>query len=105
HTQRVDLHPELMLPGQIENRPQFGRNMLFLNRGDGTYAEVAQMVGLEATEWSWTPIFLDVDLDGYEDLLVSNGFERDGMNIDVLRQLDMAKRGREVSTSEHLRLR
>lgn len=49
------------------------RNTLFWNRGDGTYAEIAWFSNLAATDWSWTPIFLDVDLDGYEDLLVSTG--------------------------------
>jgi hypothetical protein len=93
------------LPGEIDNRPQSGRNMLYLNRGDGTYAEIAQMLGLEATEWSWTPLFLDVDLDGYEDLLVSNGFERDGMNVDVLKELELSKREKKLSPIEHLRLR
>ena len=28
---------------------------------------------MEATDWSWQPVFMDVDLDGYEDLLVTNG--------------------------------
>jgi hypothetical protein len=74
--------PESHEPGELDNRPQFSRNMLFRNRGDGTYAEIAQFSGLEATEWSWMPIFLDVDLDGYEDVLVPNGFERDSMNRD-----------------------
>jgi hypothetical protein len=105
NTQRVDLHPEMSLPGKIENRPQYGRNMLYLNQGDGTYAEIAQLAGLSATEWSWTPIFLDVDLDGYEDLLVSNGFVRDAMNIDALKEIEARKRGRTLSNLEHLRLR
>jgi len=104
-TQRVDLHPALMRPGEIENRPQYGRNMLYWNRGDGSYAEIAQMLNLQATEWSWTPLFLDVDLDGYEDLLVSNGFERDGMNVDVLKQLEQNRRTRQLSNSEHLEQR
>ncbi|HZR16932.1 MAG TPA: VCBS repeat-containing protein [Verrucomicrobiae bacterium] len=82
--QRVNLRPEVLAPGQIENRPQYSRNMLQLNRGDGTYAELAQFAGLEASEWSWSPIFLDVDLDGFEDLLVSTGLVRDNMNIDSL---------------------
>src|SRR2546426_732273 len=65
HQQLADRHP-LHSVGEIENRPQSGRNTLFLNRGDGTYAEIAQFSGLEASDWSWLPVFLDVDLDGYE---------------------------------------
>ena len=105
HTQRIDIRPETIPPSAIEQRPQYPRNMLFLNRGDGTYAEMAQFAGIEASEWSWTPIFLDVDLDGFEDVLVSNGFERDGMNVDVLRRLEMAKREKKLSNIELLHLR
>ena len=105
HMQRIELRPELVPPSAIEYRPQYGRNTLFLNRGDGTYAEIAQFAGLEATEWSWTPMFLDVDLDGFEDVLVSNGFERDGMNVDVLRRIEMAKREKKLSNLELLHLR
>jgi hypothetical protein len=82
--QRINTRPEALPPGAIDNRPQYSRNVLQLNRGDGTYAEIAQFSGLEASEWSWAPIFLDVDLDGYEDLLVANGFLRDNMNLDAL---------------------
>ncbi len=41
-------------------RPEVAQNTLFLNRGDGTYTEIAQLSGLDATEWSWGAIFLDV---------------------------------------------
>jgi hypothetical protein len=82
--QRTNMRPELLPLGAIENRPQSSRNTVFLNRGDGTYAEIAQYAGLEASEWSWTPIFLDVDFDGFEDLLIANGFARDNMNLDAL---------------------
>lgn len=92
-------------PGVFEDRPQYMRNTLFWNRGDGTYAEIAQFAGLEATEWSWTPIFLDVDLDGYEDLLISNGHLRDTQNIDYARKIDAAKKERKLSALEQLRLR
>jgi enediyne biosynthesis protein E4 len=104
-TQRIDIKPETLPMGEIANRPQYPRNMLYLNRGDGTYAEIAQFSGLEATEWSWTPVFLDVDLDGYEDLLVSNGFERDGMNVDTLRELELLKKDKNLPPVEQLRLR
>jgi hypothetical protein len=68
--------------GMIENRPQFMRNTLFRNRGDGTFAEIANDAGVAASEWSWSPVFLDVDLDGYEDLLITNGFEFDVLDQD-----------------------
>ncbi len=105
HTQRMELRPDVVSSSAIESRPQYPRNTLFLNRGDGTYAEIAQVAGLEATEWSWTPVFLDVDLDGFEDLLISNGFERDGMNVDVLKRLEAAKREKKLSNLELLQLR
>jgi len=69
--------------GVIEDRPQVMRNTLFLNRGDGTYAEAAFYANLAASDWSWAPIFLDVDLDGYEDLLIGAGHFRDVQDYDA----------------------
>ncbi len=89
--QRTEIRADMRPLDDIEKRPQYPRNMLQLNRGDGTYAEIAQNAGLEASEWSWTSIFLDVDLDGYEDLLIANGFARDERNMD---SLDAAQRVR-----------
>jgi len=68
-------------------RPEIPRNTLFLNRGNGTYAEIAQFAGVEASEWSWGAIFLDVDLDGYEDLIIPTGNNHDVQNADVLREI------------------
>ncbi len=65
-------------------RPQVMRNVVLLGRGDGSYAEAAQALGLSATEWSWGVMFLDVDLDGFEDLLVANGHGHDMTDSDAL---------------------
>ncbi|MBI3416498.1 MAG: VCBS repeat-containing protein [Verrucomicrobia bacterium] len=70
--------------GEINNLPQIRHNTLFLNRGDGTYAEIANFAGVDASDWSWCPVFLDVDLDGFEDLLVSNGHARDIIDFDTM---------------------
>jgi len=67
-----------------EFQPEVMRNTLFLNRGDNTYAEIAQMSELEATEWTWSAAFVDVDLDGYEDLLITNGNLHDVLDADTL---------------------
>ncbi len=92
-------------PGIEPMRPQFLQNTLFLGRGDGTFAEIARLAGLAASEWSWTPVFLDVDLDGWEDLLVSNGHELDMMDADVVQQADALRSQRRLSPREMLDLR
>jgi enediyne biosynthesis protein E4 len=104
--QKNDPNPNMHLFVDVTVRPQYPRNMLQLGRGDGTYAEIAQMAGLEASEWTWTPAFLDVDLDGYEDLLVVNGFERDYMNMDANRKIKetQMRGGRQMPESDKLGL-
>lgn len=72
----------------IDARPQVERNTLFLNRGNGTYAEIAQLAGVQASEWSWGVVFLDVDLDGDEDVLITNGHDFDTQDADTGARLD-----------------
>ncbi len=74
--------------GEIEDRPQMEHNTLFLNRGDNTYAELAQLSGVRASEWSWGIVFLDVDLDGYEDFLVTTGHGFDTQDSDTESRID-----------------
>src|SRR5437899_861500 len=104
-TQQSDRSVPMAIPGLIDNRPQYSINTLFLNRGDGTYAEIGQLSGLAASEWSWTPLFLDVDLDGWEDLLISNGHEREARNIDVMEDLRQLRTQRQMSNLEILQAR
>ncbi|MBI3415343.1 MAG: VCBS repeat-containing protein [Verrucomicrobia bacterium] len=99
-----DLVPSFLKIGQIDDRPPYSRNTLLLNRSDGTYAEIAQFSGLHASEWTWTPAFLDVDLDGYEDLLLTSGHERDAMNADVSARAEAMKANKKMSGLELLTL-
>ncbi len=91
-TQLVRDVPDAQECEQINARPQYNRNMLFFGRADGSYAEAALMAGVAATDWSWCPILIDVDLDGYEDLLVTNGFEFDVMDQDSTDELRNPRR-------------
>lgn len=86
-------------------RPQVSHNTLFHNRGNGTFAEIAELSGLNASDWSWCPVFLDVDLDGYEDLLVGTGHGRDFQNADVTRQIEIEKQQRKLTSLGQLHLR
>ena len=70
-------------PGEASGAQQVNRNTLLASRGDGTWAEVGRQAGVEASGWSWSALFLDVDLDGFEDLLIPNGHIRDLMDADT----------------------
>jgi enediyne biosynthesis protein E4 len=73
--------------GGLSNRPQIMRNTLFHNRGDGTFEELADFAGLPASDWSWQPAFVDVDLDGFEDLIISAGHRLDVQDLDATAKL------------------
>lgn len=52
---------------------QHARNTLQLNRGDNHYSEIGLLSGVAATDWSWSGLLADLDLDGYDDIFVANG--------------------------------
>lgn len=81
--QMSQMHAQPRRIGEIPDQPQFRRNTLFHARGDGTFAEIAQFSGVDASEWSWSIVFLDVDLDGWEDALIGNGFAYDMDDLDT----------------------
>ncbi|GAB5562438.1 MAG: VCBS repeat-containing protein [Synoicihabitans sp.] len=74
--------------GDITNQPQIMQNTLFLNRGDNTWTEIAQYAGIKASEWSWSPAFVDIDLDGWEDVIITTGSVRDFTDADVIAEIN-----------------
>src|SRR6266436_4408556 len=76
------------------------RNPLFLNRGDGTFAEIANYAGVAASEWSWSPVFLDVDLDGFEDLLITTGHAKEVQDMDAEAQIQARQHSWKGFTNE-----
>ncbi len=63
---------------------QFGRNVLQLNNGDGTFSEIGRYAGVDATDWSWASLIFDMDNDGLKDIFVSNGIYKDLLDLDYL---------------------
>jgi hypothetical protein len=74
---------------QLGYMPQYSRNMLQLNNGpdaNGRYSfsEIGQLAGMYKTDWSWSPLFADLDNDGWKDLYITNGIPHDITNNDFI---------------------
>jgi len=64
--------------------PQYARNTLQLNRGRNRFSEIGYLPGVYATDWSWAPLFADLDNDGYKHLFVTTGIYRRPNDLDYL---------------------
>lgn len=69
---------------KLDFHHQFTGNCLQLNNQDGTFSEIAQLSGLDATGWSWSALGFDFDNDGWKDIYVCNGLSRDLADQDFL---------------------
>jgi len=67
---------------------QITQNCLHLNNGYGEFAEIGQLAGVDATDWSWGALIFDFENDGKKDIFVSNGILRDLMSMDFLKYLE-----------------
>ena len=63
---------------------QLMRNMLQRNNGDGTFSDVGWMAGVARTDWSWSALGVDLDLDGNKEIFVTNGLTKDITSQDYI---------------------
>jgi hypothetical protein len=75
---RVTTQPNFM-PGLADETKglyqQLARgNTLLHNQGDGTFRDVSIQAGVTMGRWAWASLFTDVNNDGWDDLLVTNGY-------------------------------
>src|SRR5436190_2744776 len=77
----VDLYQSKLKAGLYH---QFVRNTLQLNNENGTFSEIANYSNVFGTDWSWGSLFFDADNDGYNDIFVCNGINKDLSDLDFL---------------------
>ncbi|MCU0380666.1 MAG: VCBS repeat-containing protein [Chitinophagaceae bacterium] len=74
------------------------RNTLQLNRGPAilegdtigapVFSEIGLFSGVAYTDWSWAPLLVDLDMDGFRDLVVTNGLPKDITDNDYISYRD-----------------
>ena len=73
-TNQAEFRPE----DDQQSRQRFRRfakgNTLFRNLRDGTFGEIGAEANVEMGRWAWSSPFLDINNDGWEDIVVANGF-------------------------------
>ncbi|HEY0898662.1 MAG TPA: VCBS repeat-containing protein [Sphingobacteriaceae bacterium] len=67
---------------------QYSKNTLQLNVADGQkFIDVALYAGVAATDWTWSPLVQDFDMDGRKDIFFSNGIKKRLTDLDYLKYL------------------
>ncbi len=66
--------PTRQLYEQVGFFNQYFRNQLYINNGNNTFRDIAQLAGIDATDWSWSPLLADFDHDGIMDFFTSCGY-------------------------------
>ena len=63
---------------------QYTQNCLHLNNKNNHFADIANYSGVAATDWSWGALMFDMDNDGWNDIYVCNGVNKDVTNLDFM---------------------
>jgi hypothetical protein len=75
---RITQQSQFQQSADASTRDAFRRhargNSLFSNRADGTFTDVTRAAGVMLGRWAWGSRFADLNNDGWQDLLVMNGF-------------------------------
>ncbi len=93
-------------------RQDYSTNALQLNAGitsggDVIFSEISHLAGVAYTDWTWSPLFVDLDNDGYKDIHITNGYPKAVIDYDyqvrmfALRRADDNRRGLEILEALH----
>ena len=86
---------------------QYPRNILQINQGNITdktpyFSELGQYAGIDATDWSWSTLIADFDLDGQKDVFIANGIVRRPNDLDYLKSISLRESKPKTSDLEFI---
>ena len=70
--------------------PQYMWNAAYINTGTDRFQEVAHLLGVDATGWTWAVRMADLDCSGREDLFFTSGMIRNFTNPDLVDKQNIA---------------
>ena len=61
---------------------QYMYNSLQLNLGNNQFNNIAQLTSMANTDWSWSVLMSDYDLDADKDIYITNGYRKYALDND-----------------------
>ncbi len=81
--EHLDTYKQKITKNGYQN--QYSKNCLQQNNGDGiSFSDVSLASHVDATDWSWSPLFADFDNDGNKDLFMSSGIVKRPLDLDFI---------------------
>lgn len=81
---------------------QLNRNTFQLNNGDGTFSEIGRLTNTDKTDWSWAVLMADFDLNGHNDIYVTNGLVQDITNLDYIEEISSPDMVRSIASGSQV---
>ncbi|MEM1322798.1 MAG: FG-GAP-like repeat-containing protein [Bacteroidota bacterium] len=106
-----------MNPEQFQNLVALGEhrqymfNSLLINNGvavenrDPQFSNIAQLLGISNTDWSWAPLLFDMNNDGYQDLFITNGIKRNIRYNDAIKKVQTLQQQLQADPSPQAKAR
>lgn len=70
---------------------QYMYNSLQLNIGNNKFSNISQATSMANTDWSWSVLMSDFNLDSYKDVFITNGYRRYALDNDLQRKVFESK--------------
>lgn len=88
---------------------QYMQNTLQLGLGNQhgntpKFSDISRLSGLSSTDWSWAPLFADLNNDGWKDIFISNGTRREINNKDYFAALKGKKKHKDSLLSKSINI-
>ena len=80
-----------LITNKLDQHYQYMFNSMQLNMGNNKYHNISHLLNIAKTDWSWAGLIFDYDLDGNEDIFVTNGYRKYGSDNDSRIKINQTK--------------